>query len=167
MSKSNKSKLSKPMPKDVLAAKILTLIEHGREEITDKKNLIKFPIGSLISFMSIRGKFYNGGFITDFHNDHFIYILPDYSKKYRAHYKKISTMWVGDVYKVTNDIVSLTKTVQNKSNFPVEVDGIIIYYAARSFDKKRYMNTTKYKNIIQWYNYFINKNNPDTSRDNE
>ena len=63
-------------------------------------------------------------------------------------------MWVGSVYSTKNDIASIVKTTQDKTNYPVIVNNIIIYYATRPFDMERYKFTEKYKKIIQWCQYF-------------
>lgn len=156
MSKSNKyNKSNKIIPKDAMGAIISNLIDHGRIEISSKDELVQFSIGSTISYININNHFKHGGFIVKFSDDYFIYVTPDFNSKYRVRYKNISKMWVGDVYSTRNDIVSIVKTSQNKTNFPVKINNIVVYYAARNFDKKRYMNTIKYKTMINWYHYFI------------
>ena len=145
--------------KDILKTKLDKLIENGRKEITSKEELEKFRIGSLISYMNINDNFKKGGFIIKFADEYFIYITPDFLTKYRVRYKNIKKMWVGDPFKVRNDVVSIVKTKQKKTNFPVQVGGITVYYAAKTFDKQRFMNTDKYNTMISWYNYFIGIDN--------
>ena len=65
-------------------------------------------------------------------------------------------MWVGDVYKVINDIISLAKPTQEPTKFPVKIGNNIVHYATNSFFIKRYMCSRKYKIMINWYNYFKN-----------
>lgn len=148
----------KYVDKATIAAKIDTIIENGRKEITTKKQLEKFPIGSLISYMNIDNMFRPGGFIIKFSTDYFIYITPDFSTKYRARYSRILKMWAGDVYNTKSDIVSIVTSSQDKTNFPVMIDDIVIYYGKRSFDAKRFTHTAKYKKIVEWYNYFDQSN---------
>lgn len=156
---SNENTIKKYVYKDVLNAKILTLIEHGRVEISSKEELEKYPIGSLISYTKHNNNdLTQGGFVTKFSDGYFIYITLDFSKKYRARYAHIDKMWVGDIYKVRNDIVSLSETTQKKTNIPVKIGDIIIYYAANNFDYKRFVGTNRYKNALAWYNYFVNNN---------
>jgi hypothetical protein len=142
------------MNKAIVAAKIDTFVENGRKEITTKKQLEKFPIGSLISYMNIDNVFRSGGFIIKFTPDYFIYITPDFSTKYRARYSHILKMWAGNVYNTQNDIVSIVPASQDKTNFSVVVNDIPIYYAKKSFDAKRFKHTAKYKKIIEWCTYF-------------
>lgn len=151
MSKSSKKKV---MPKYVVNVKIATMIENGRKEITTKDELEEFPPGSLISYMNKNNVFKIGGFITEFEDDSFIYINTDFSHKYRVYYQNILKLWVGDVFVTKNDIVSLVKATQKKTNFPVKIGQIIVYYAKNNFDVKRFMNTEKYQKYINWVNYF-------------
>lgn len=154
MSKTNKlSNLN--YRKDLLAVKLSNFIEFGREEITTKNELEKFPIGSLISYINFKNHFKQGGYIIKFGDDYFIYICPDFTTKLRVRYKNIIKMWVGNVYKVHNDVVSLVGTTKKKTKFPVKIGDVIVYYGSSNFDVKRFMNTDRYKNLINWYNYFV------------
>lgn len=158
MSKTNKkdSKPSRKIEKARLESKIESFIENGRSEITTKKQLEKYPIGSLISYMTNSNIFKLGGFIVKFANDYFIYITPDFKTKYRARYKNIKKMWAGDVYEVKNDLISFVKTSQKKTNFEIRVNDIIIFYARSSFDARRFKCTEKYKRLVLWNDYFNN-----------
>ncbi len=133
---------------------ITTRIENGRKGLTTKKQLEKFPIGSLISYMNVNNVFRPGGFIIKFATEYFIYITPDFSTKYRVRYSHVLKMWAGDVYHTKNDFVSIVQTTHEKTNFPVVVNNITVYYANKTYDAKRFKNTEKYKKIIQWCQYF-------------
>lgn len=153
MSKSNKK------PKDLIGAKIINFIENGRQEITTKEELDEYPIGSLISYTNKNNQFESAGFLTKITDEYFIYINPDFSQKYRVRFNKIIKMWVADPYKVINDLVSIVKTNQTKkTNFPVIIDGIVIFYAKSNFDIKRFRSTDRYQQILKWYKYFIDPN---------
>lgn len=141
--------------KDWAAAKIASYLENGRSEITTKKELKKYPIGSMISFIKKERIFKPGGFLTKIADDHFTYITPDFQNKYRVKYSNIVKMWVGDVYSTVNDLVSLVKDSKKKTNFPVEVAGIIVYYAKNNYDAKRFKGTDRYKVMSDWCNYFL------------
>ena len=154
MSKYNKSSKHSKLDKASILAKISYFIEHGRKEITTKEELEKFPIGSLISYMNHNNDFKCGGFITKFSKDYFIYIISDFSQKYRVRYINVQKMWAGDLYSVSKDLISLTISSQKKTNFPVEVNGVVIYYGKNNFDAKRYINTDKHKILVQWCEYF-------------
>lgn len=154
MSKTNKSSF-KYIQKDVQGAKISNLIKHGRVEVTSKKQLEKYSIGSLISYISKSGRYRPGGFITKFCDDSFIYITPDFSTKFRVYYDFVDKMWVGDVYKVHNDIISFTGTTQKQTKYPVKIGDTVVYYASKSFDMDRFVNTKKYHIMKSWYDYFV------------
>lgn len=140
--------------KAVIATRINNMIKGGRKEITTKNQLEKYPIGSLISYMNNNSIFRPGGFIIKFYIDYFIYVSSDFSTKYRARYSHIQKMWVGTIYSTKKDIVSIVKATQTKTNFPVAINNVIIYYGSNTFDADRFKNTDKYKKIIRWCEYF-------------
>jgi len=137
-----------------LALKIEKLIENGRKEIKTKKQLEKYPIGSLISHIDKNNIFRHGGFITKFKPDYFIYITPDFKTKYIARYTNIKKMWVGSVYKTKDDVVSLVQSDKPETKFPVKINDIVMYYAADKYNHKRFTYTDKYKRAIKWVEYF-------------
>lgn len=141
--------------KDAIKIRIKKMIKNGRLEITSKEELEEFDIGSLISFMNNTGIFKLGGFITKFADDFFIYITPDLSQKYRVRYVNIQKMWVGNPFICRNDLVSIVKTNQTKTNFPVKIGNIIVYYAQKKFDMDRFRCTDKFEQYIKWYKYFV------------
>lgn len=144
--------------KAVLLAKIETLIEYGRTEITTKEELEEYPIGSIVSYTNKNGIFKSGGFIIKFEDDYFIYITLDYSCKFRVRYKNINKMWVGDIYQVKNDVVSIIPTTNAKTNFKAKIGDVIVYYAKDNFGLKRFKNTQRYRNMVKWYEYFGGEN---------
>lgn len=139
-----------------IGAKIINLIENGRKEITTKEQLEKYEIGSLISYVNNADIFKSGGFIIKFADEYFIYITPDFKTKYRVRYINVKKMWIGNVYKIKNDLVSLSKSTQKPTKFEIKINNIIIHYARNSFDVKRFMSTEKYKRLIAWNEYFNN-----------
>lgn len=146
--------------KTSIATKIKTYLENGRQEVTTKKELEKYPIGSLVAYVQKKdGILRTGGFITKFKKDYFVYIKPDnFDKAFRGRYQLISRIFVGSVYSTFNDIVSITTPPKQKvSNFPVEINGRIVYYGQKTFDVYRYKETEKYKRMIKWCEYFENK----------
>jgi len=132
--------------KAVTAVKISNLIKDGRTEITTKKQLEKYPIGSAISYLNIDNVFRSGGFITKFSTDYFIYVLPDFKTRYRARYSHMQKMWIKNT-----TIVPATK---KKTNFPVKINDIVVYYGIDNFDAQRFQNTTKFKKMNIWHEYF-------------
>ena len=150
--------IKNPRSKAETEVKIDNLINYGRKEIKTKSELEKFPIGSLISYTNNNNEFRIGGFIVKFASDYFIYITLDFKTKYRVKYKNIHKMWIGDVYKVNGDFISMKKTTQTPTNFKVEIDGIILYYGKAKFFADRFMKTQKFKTLIMWHDYFKQKN---------
>ena len=147
-------KQTNPIKQNILKTKLKIMMDNGRKEITSREELEQFPIGSLISYTNKNNTFRQGGFIIKFANEYFNYITPDFKTKYRVRYVNVEKMWVGDVYKVTKDTISLTATTQTKTNFPVKVNNIIVYYAKNNFDANRYILTNKYETMIKWCEYF-------------
>lgn len=129
-------------------------VEYNRNEITTKEQLETYPIGSLISYTNVNNRFKLGGFITKFAKDYFIWVGPDFETRYRARYSHIQKMWVGDVYKTINDIVSIVPTTGNLTKYPVTVNDVTIYYGFSEVHANNFKKTIKYKDIMRWCEYF-------------
>ena len=140
--------------RSLVEAKIDFLIENGRIEITSKAELEEHPIGSLISYMNNNNIFKSCGFLTKICDDYFIYIKPDFESKFKVRYDNIKKMWVGDVYKVKQDIVSITKSSKQETKYKVIIDDIVVYYANDKSDYRRYTHTQKYKTMVKWSEFF-------------
>lgn len=149
------SKTPKKQNKDIIKTKIKCMVKNGRREITTKEELEEFDVGSLISYMNNDNIFRPGGFLLQVSDEYFIYITPDLTKKFRVRFANVSKMWVGSPFQVTNDIVSIVESSQKKTNFPVKIGDVIVYYAQKKFDKMRYGSTDKYERCVKWYKYFI------------
>ncbi len=152
MSKKNIEPINKN--KALLIAKIKKLLKNGREEIMTTKELSKYNRGSLVSYLNMSNIFKSGGYLLKVADDNFIYYKPQDNKKYRVRFDNVKTIYVGDVYKVTNDIVSIVKTKKTKTNFPVKIAKVPIYYAKNNYDVERFKCTEKYKNMKAWYEMF-------------
>lgn len=137
-----------------LANKINNMITNGRVEVTTRNELEKYKIGSLISYMNKSNMYRAGGFITKFADEYFIYVTPDFKTKYRVKYANVSKMWVGDVYKVHNDVISAAPTTRFITKFPVIFNDQIIYYAPNNTELKRFCYTEKYTRLLAWDEYF-------------
>lgn len=137
-----------------IECKIMTMIENGRKEITTKKELKKYAIGSLISYLNASDVFKQGGFLTKVADEYFTFITPDFETKYRVKYTNVKKMWVGDVFETKNDIVSIIASDKFPTKTEVKINDIIIYYAKDGYDAKRFRCTERYKKIVQWNEYF-------------
>lgn len=140
--------------KSILELKLETLIENGRQEITTKKELEEFQIGSLISYINTNGIFKVGGFVTKITDEYFIYLDDEFENKFRVRFNNVKKMYVGNVYDTKNDIVSIVKSDKTETKYPVTIDDIIVYYGYDSHDMKRYLHTKKYKLMDKWITYF-------------
>jgi hypothetical protein len=128
--------------------------KNGREEITTIDELKNFAIGSLISYMNKSGIYKSGGVLWKIADDNFIYLNLETNQKFRAQIKNVDKMWVGSVYDVKNDIISLVPTTKKKTSRPVKINDIVVYYAKSSYDYERYKCTRKYKLMKKWYKTF-------------
>lgn len=142
--------------KDHSRVRIDKLIKNGRVEVT-REEFEEWPLGSLVSYTNKRGMLKQGGFITGFEENCFLFIAPDFSTQYRAKYDKIDKILVGNVYQVKNDIVSITESDRPVTIFTVTIDGINIYYGRNQPDADRYKYTIKYIACAAWYEKFGNK----------
>lgn len=141
---------------DILKTKINSLLKNGRKQIPpSKKQLSKFPIGSLISHINNNNVFKHGGFLTKITNLYFIYLAPDFTNKFRVRFKNIKKIFVGSVYTTHNDLISIVKTKQKKTNFLITINGTIVYYAQKNFDRNRFKNSKRFQLMVQWYKYFM------------
>ncbi len=140
--------------KPALNLKIARLKNNGRKEITTKEALENFPIGSLVSYMNKSGIFKTAGYIRKFDDDYFIYLSADFSKKYRVRYKNVLKMWVGNVYKTSNDLVSIVPSTNEKTKLVAKIGKVPVYYTKNRNTLNRYMHTDKYQRMIKWYEIF-------------
>ncbi|QGR54398.1 hypothetical protein [Moumouvirus maliensis] len=140
--------------KAMLSAKIESMLENGRKEIKKQKELEKYPIGSLISYFNKDGIFKVAGFIKKFGDDYFVYLSSDFEKSIRVKYQNVDKMYVGDVYKTKNDFVSIVPYAGNKTNFPVKIGDVVVYYGKNNTMARRFMHTQKYQRMEQWYKIF-------------
>jgi hypothetical protein len=145
--------------KALVEAKINSIKKNGRKEITTINELKKFSIGSLISYMNKSGTYKSGGFLWKIADDNFIYLNLETNQKFRVQMENVDKMWVGSVYDVKNDIVSLVKTTKKKTINPVEVGGVVVNYTKNKYDYERYICTQKYKMMKKWYEIFGQSNN--------
>lgn len=135
--------------------KVQFFLSHGRKEITTYKELKKYERGSIISYITNDNVLKMGGFITKITKEYFIYITPNYDKRYRVRFANVKKMYVNDVYSAhKSDFVSLSKATQVYTKFSIEIMGIPIYYTKNNFEINRYKSTIRYKNIIKWLEYF-------------
>lgn len=139
-------------------AKIDSLIEKGRKIINTKEELLSCPLGSIVSFITTDDMYYQDGYLVRIGEKTFSLILDltDDAEIVKIKFKNINTMYVGFVYETKNDTVSIHKSDNKRTNFPVKINNTVIYYAKDKFDMMRFTNTDKYKRIIKWLSIFGN-----------
>ena len=140
--------------KALIGARILTMIENGRTEVTTIKQLKKFPIGSLVSYINSSGIFNIGGFLLAIFDDSFSFVDLDFKIRYRVAINKIDKIWIGSVFKVRNDYVSICPSDKKATNFPAIIANIVIFYAPDNYALKRFISTQKYKLAVLWAQRF-------------
>ena len=152
----SKNNIIEPINKNkaLIEAKIKLLMKNGRKQVTTIDKIKKFPIGSLISYMNKNGIFKSGGFLWKVCDDNFIYLVLDSNKKFRVRMKNVDKVWIGSVYDVENDLVSLIPTNKKKTSKPVIIGDVIVYYAKDTYDYNRFVCTNKYKMMEKWFNVF-------------
>jgi hypothetical protein len=140
--------------KALVEAKINTMIKNGRTQIKTIGQLKDFKKGSLISYMNTNKIYKSGGFVWKVNDDNFIYLNLDTGQKIRVKIENVEKMWVGSVFAVKNDIVSIVPTPNKKTTKPVMVNDVVVYYAKDSYDYNRYICTSKHKLMKKWSNIF-------------
>ena len=135
--------------------KIANLLYNGRVELTTKEELEEYEIGTMISYMNKLKLFVNGGFVTELGSSYFCYVTLDFKRVKKVNYEDVIKMWVGDVFKMVNDWISLVPTQNSKTNYPIEVAGVVIYYSPNRYNMIRFLTTVKYTRLIQWCEYFL------------
>lgn len=133
---------------------IASYIKKGRCEITCYQDLKKFKKGHLISYLNIYGELKRAGFLLHVKKDYFVYLGLDLKTKKKVRYQFVDKMYVGDVYQVKNDIISLFPTIKKPTKYPLIVDGIVINYFTSEFAKKMYEYTQKHQILIKWIEIF-------------
>lgn len=119
-------------------------VKNIRNEITTKKQLEKYPIGSLISYENTKGDFKLGGYIIEFHDTYFVYVYLDFVVTHVGRYSRIKKMWVASVCRFN------VKTSQDKTLYPHKSGDVVVYYATDS------INLSNSERIMSgWTKYFI------------
>lgn len=133
--------------------KINDLNLYGRKEITTRAELVKFPIGSLISYIDKREIFRYAGYLCRVEQDCFVYITLDFSKKIRVRFVNVDKMWVGNVFKVRGDTINFKSPV-SETKWPVIIGKYKVYYGTSLGNAKNFMASQKYANMVKWHEYF-------------
>lgn len=145
--------------KALVKAKIKKLLENGRVEIETKKQLENFPLGSLVSYMTIDDLYRSGGFLKTIKDDYFVLVGGTSGNpiSFSVQFDNIKSMYVGNPFETKKDEVSIVPTKKAKTRYPVKIGDTVVYYANDVYDYKRFLETEKYKRYIKWYESFGKK----------
>ena len=131
--------------RNLIIEKIKSMLKNGRVRVQTKKELSKHPLGSLVSYLTKDGKYRSGGFLRSIQKDYFALQggISSNPISFCVRFDNIRMMYVGSPVQLTNR--KLTKT-----NFPVKINGKIVYYAKDNYDVNRFKNTQRYKRMKQY-----------------
>ncbi len=109
----------------------------------------------MISYTKPSKIFVKGGFVTEFGEDYFSYITLDFDKVNKVKYKDVLKMWVGSIFEIKNDWISLVPTTNPETKYQIKVAGYVIYNSLNTYNLLRYKTTIKYIRLIKWCEYFL------------
>jgi len=135
--------------KGVFEAKLETLIKNGRKKIETRDELLIYPLGCLVSYVTNDGLYRSGGFLRTIKKKYFALQGGTAGKpiSFCVQFENIREMYVGTPIRLTN-------RTQKKTNFKVKIGTKVVYYAKDNFDKSRFMNTKRYKDMKNWYDIY-------------
>lgn len=139
-----------------LFARIRKLLNNGRVEIYTREELEQFPKGIVVSYMTHEGLYRSGGFLTTVSDDYFTLLggNPQFGRaRFSVAFDNTAVMWVGYVNR-SRSLITPVKTYKEKTNYPVKVGSLIVYYGKDNYDRKRFMSTNKYKAMVSWEKKF-------------
>jgi|WetSurMetagenome_2_1015567.scaffolds.fasta_scaffold38657_3 hypothetical protein len=135
--------------KGVFKAKINTLLKNGRKKITTRDQLLIYPLGSLVSYVTTDGLYRSGGFLRAIKKKYFALQggTPAKPISFCVQFQNIKAMYVGTPVRLLNRTPRVT-------NYKVKIGKTTVYYAKDNFDKTRFMNTKRYKDMKNWYDIY-------------
>jgi hypothetical protein len=70
---------------------------------------------------------------------------------FSVQFKNVKAIYVRKTNKKNVDQpIKPTETTHSKTEYPVEVNGIVVYYARDNWDRKRFKDTKKYANMLKY-----------------
>lgn len=132
----------------LIKGKIKQLIKSGRDVVKTRAELLNYPLGSLVSYITKEGLYRSGGFLRTIKDKYFALQGGNIANpiSFCVQFSNVKKMYVGSPIKNAN------RTVET-SNFPVQVGEKIVYYAKSNYDVKRFKATKKYKRMIDYEKY--------------
>ena len=123
-----------------------TLIDQGWTVVEDYST---FRLGDRIRYTLQDDEFRIGGFVTSINpKDKWLQFIGHNKKRYSLQFEEIKKC----LKKTTQDGLVRYKRPQKKTNFPVFIDDVPIYYGRSKEKQQRCLNSEKYR-MAQEYGY--------------
>jgi hypothetical protein len=107
--------------------------------------------GKLISYITTKDKYRSGGFITSWNDDYFTVLGGGgYGPRisFCVQFKDVKKAFIRKVDR--NGPLKPKKATNKKSDWPVVVGGVTVYYARSKSDKARFKKTNKYNRMLKY-----------------
>lgn len=130
--------------------KMKEMIDNGRKIIHSKEELQRYPLGTLVSYVTNSGLYRSGGFLKSLQDEYFTlqggtFAMPI---SFPVQYKNIQEMYVGVPIRLLN------RNKDKKTKFKVKLGKKTVYYAKDNYDVKRFMKTKRYKDMAAWHELY-------------
>jgi len=155
--------------------KIKNLIDKGRVEIETRDELLNFPLGSLVSYLTKpkmvvmedgkrkvvnNGKslYRSGGFLRAVEDDYFTLQggQPWSPISFCVQFENVEKMYVGNPTTTKDDFISIQPTKQEPTKHPVMIGDTVVYYGKDAWKANRFKSTKKYEQMVKWYEKYGN-----------
>jgi len=135
--------------KALFDAKIESMLENGRKEIHTRDELLLYPLGSLVSYVTVEGLYRSGGFLRAIKDVYFALGGGTFNHpvSFCVQFENVQAMYVGPPIFNTN-------RKGQKTNFKVKIGKKVVYYAKDNYDRRRFKNTQRYKRMKSIYDIY-------------
>lgn len=142
--------------KAIRKAKIQLLIEKGRILVSTREELLDFPLGSIISYITNDDIFHSDGYLKHIGKKSFTVIKEpkEDADITKIKFSNVVEMYIGHVGKTKNDVISIHQCNDTITKYPVKIGDIVVYYGRNNMDMKRFSFTDKYLRMVDWYSMF-------------
>lgn len=141
--------------KKSVAEKIQTLIDKGATKIeyprkSDFDNMC--GKGNLVSYITKDGKYRSGGFIVSWNEDYFAVrggggYGPIIS--FSVQYKNIKEAYIRKPSRKNSPLEPIP-TDKPKTNYPVKIDKVTVFYGKNNWEVERFKKSNKYNRMVKW-----------------
>ena len=144
---------------DLVQEKIQNLLNKGATVVENPTYLaledLKENLGKrlVISYILKNGSYRSGGFLTANSDYYFVILGGQITNRisFSVQYSNVKTLYVRVVNKKNaKKPIKPIATTHPKTPYGVKVGNIVVYYAKDNFDKRRFMNTQKYSNMLKY-----------------